>query len=399
MQKYSEPITILILFLIQFIDVLDFMVVMPLGPDFATTLNIPESKLGWLAGSYTLAAALSGIMSSTFIDLFERKRAMLFFLSGLILSNIFSAHAWDFNSLLLSRFLAGTFGGPATSLCFAIVADLFSEEKRGTVMGKVMSGFSLAAIFGVPMGLEIATKFGWHASFYMVAAFGLLALVLIILYMPILNQHLESATKQHVTYAGIFSKPIYLYSFLSACLGSVASFMIIPYISPFIQLNMHYPRENISFIYLIGGIGSFVAMHLAGRFIDRTTSSLTTMLANIFILFTLVTCFIFKISFIAVIALCAPFMIGMSIRNVANYTLLSKVPSLSDRAGFMSIVSCVQHLASSLGSISASMIITQEHNQLKYMDIVSFIALLLFLIVPFILTKVEKLHIREISQQ
>ena len=113
---------------------------------------------------HALAAAFTGIMSSTFIDRFERKQVFIITITGLILSNIFSANAWNYESLLASRFLAGAFGGPATSLCFAIVADLFDKKSRGAVMGKVMGGFSLAAVFGVPIGLKMSELFGWQAK-------------------------------------------------------------------------------------------------------------------------------------------------------------------------------------------------------------------------------------------
>ena len=392
MKKSSEYIIILILFLVQFIDVLDFMVVMPLGPDFSASLNITESKLGWIASSYTIAAAFSGILSSTIIDRFERKRILIFTLAGLVTSNILSSNAWDFNSLLMSRFLAGTFGGPATSLCFAIVADLFNEDKRGSVMGKIMSGFSLAAIFGVPLGLEMSCKFGWYSSFYMVAFLGIVTIALIIIFMPKITGHLNSVKQNKVTYLSLFNKPIYLFSFISASIGSIASFMIIPYISPFIQLNLNYPREDVGLIYSIGGIGSFFAMRIAGNFIDKSTSSLTSMLSNIFILFSLIFCFIFYVSYIPIIIITAPFMIGMAIRNVSNYTLFSKIPNLNDRAGFMSIISCIQHVSASAGAILTSLIVVQENGQLKYMDIAALVAIILFLIAPFILIKIEKLH-------
>ena len=55
MKHISESMIIAILFLVQFIDVLDFMVVMPLGPDFSASFGVPASKLGWLASSYTLS--------------------------------------------------------------------------------------------------------------------------------------------------------------------------------------------------------------------------------------------------------------------------------------------------------------------------------------------------------
>ncbi|MEK6734515.1 MAG: MFS transporter, partial [Pseudomonadota bacterium] len=200
MQKPRELIIILILFLVQFIDVLDFMIVMPLGPDFAIDLRIPHSRLGLLASSYTLAAAFAGILSSTIVDKYERKRLFIFTLIGLILANIFSANAWNFNSLLFSRFLAGVFGGPMTSICFAIVADLFEDKRRGAVMGKIMSGFSFAAILGVPIGLKLSTNFGWSFSFYTVALLGVVTCILIFFYMPEITEHLESAKTNKVSY-------------------------------------------------------------------------------------------------------------------------------------------------------------------------------------------------------
>lgn len=394
MKKLPQTIVILILFLVQFIDVLDFMVVMPLGPDFSLDLFMLETDLGWVASSYTFAAALSGILSSIVIDRFDRKKILILALLGLVFSNVFSANTWNFGSLIASRFLAGAFGGPATSICFAIVADLFEEKKRGAVMGKVMSGFSLAAILGVPIGLELSLHFSWHSSFYMVAALGIIAIALVILYMPNITAHLDEVKINKVTYWSLFNKPIYLMAFLAASLGSIAAFMIIPYISPFIQINMNFPRADISSIYFVGGLGSFVAMHIAGKFIDKTSSTLTTILSNVFIVFSLIIGFVFVTNIIPVIAIFAPFMIGMSIRNVANYTLLSKIPNIHDRAGFMSVVSCIQHLSCSAGAIlTSAILVNTDNNILENMDIAAIIASVLFLIIPIILKRIENLNI------
>ena len=390
MNKTPESIIILILFLVQFIDVLDFMVVMPLGPDFASQLGIAESNLGWIASSYTIAAACSGILCSTVIDRFDRKKVMIFTLVGLVFANIFSANAWDVESMLASRFLAGTFGGPATSICFAVVADLFNAERRGAVMGKVMSGFSLAAILGVPMGLEMATRFGWHSSFYMVSFLSVVAIVLIICFLPSITIHLAEANRNKVTYLSLFNKSSYVLSFIAVVLGSMAAFMIIPYISPFLQSNLNFPRAEMSEIYFFGGVGSFFAMHIAGKFVDKTSSTFITIISNIFILFTLILGFIFTVEFIPILVLFSSFMIGMAIRNVSNFTLYSKVPSLNDRAGFMSVLSCIQHIACSAGAVLTSFILVEVDGKLKYMDIAVGIAIVMFLIAPFILSKIEK---------
>jgi multidrug resistance protein len=391
MKNTSKAIIIFILFMVQFIDVLDFMVVMPLGPDFALSLGIEESKLGWFAASYALSAAFTGIMSSTIIDRFERKKILIITLVGLIFSNIFSANAWSFESLLTSRFLAGAFGGPATSICFAIIADIFEGKNRGAAMGKVMGGFSLAAVFGVPIGLKMSELYGWYASFYFVAIVTVITLVLVMIYLPNLTAHLSLEKKNKVTYMSLFDRKVNVMTFAVAFIGSMAAFMIIPYITAFIQLNLNFPRDKIDYIFFIGGACSFFVMRIAGKFVDKNSSSKITMFSNIFVIFTLLFGFIMPIDSIPILIIFPMFMIGMAIRNVSGYTLYSKIPLASERAGFMSIISCVQHLASSAGSVLASIILVNKTgSSLENMDIVAVIAMILFLITPYMLKNIEK---------
>ena len=56
----SERQLVFLVGAVQFVNVLDFMMVMPLGPDFARALDIPVSRLGLVGGVYTAAAAVSG---------------------------------------------------------------------------------------------------------------------------------------------------------------------------------------------------------------------------------------------------------------------------------------------------------------------------------------------------
>ena len=90
----SERVIVLLIGAVQFVNILDFVMVMPMGPDFAVALHIPSSKLGWIGGAYTAAAAVSGLVGSLFLDRFDARR-----LSGwrrtwrCTRSSIFSRHA------------------------------------------------------------------------------------------------------------------------------------------------------------------------------------------------------------------------------------------------------------------------------------------------------------------
>ncbi|MEK7690664.1 MAG: MFS transporter, partial [Bdellovibrionota bacterium] len=140
--KASPFKTVGLLALIQFSNTLDFMMVMPLGPDFVLALQIDPSRLPWISGSYTIAGGLIGILGSFFLDRFERKKALIVSLLGLALATIWGGFAGSLGELLASRVLAGLFGGPATALAFAIVTDVTPVEMRGRAMGILISSFS-----------------------------------------------------------------------------------------------------------------------------------------------------------------------------------------------------------------------------------------------------------------
>ena len=141
----SERRVVLLLGAVQFVNILDFMIVMPLGPDFSKALGIPVSHLGTIGGSYTASAAISGLVGSLFLDKFDRRKALGWSMAGLVLGTLAGGFATGLNTLLLARVVAGLFGGPATSLSFSIIADIIPPERRGKAMGIVMGAFSLAS--------------------------------------------------------------------------------------------------------------------------------------------------------------------------------------------------------------------------------------------------------------
>ena len=62
---------------IQFTHILDFMIMMPLGPQLTQLFAITDAQFGLLVSAYTLSAGASGLLASTYIDRFGRKRLLL----------------------------------------------------------------------------------------------------------------------------------------------------------------------------------------------------------------------------------------------------------------------------------------------------------------------------------
>lgn len=387
--KGGERAVVFLIAAVQFVNVLDFVMVMPLGPDFAAALGIPASKLGLISGSYTAAAASAGLLGSLFLDRFDRRPALGVALLGLVLGTALGGMARDLPTLMGARLLAGFFGGPATSLSFSIVADVVPESRRGAALGLVMGAFSVAAVLGVPAGLELARQLGWRAPFFAVAALGAVVAVTACLLLPPLRGHLAAGARR-VPLSQLFTSREVLLSWAMTFVVMAAGFSLIPNLSAFVQFNLGYPRAKLGLLYLAGGCVSFVATQAAGPLVDRFGSFRVGTAGSVLLIFTIATGFAMAPPLLPVIGIFMVFMLAMALRNVSYNTLTSKVPRGSERARFMSIQSAVQHAASAAGAFLASQMLSElPGGALAGMDRVAAIAIALTVALPFMLYRVE----------
>src|SRR5438067_7657155 len=216
----SERTVIFLIGAVQFVNILDFMMVLPLGPFFAGPLGIPASRIGVIGGSYTAAAAISGIACSFFLDRFDRRKALGAAVAGLVLATVLGGFSVGFGSIVFARVLAGLFGGPATSLSLSIVADVIPAERRGKALGAVMGSFSVAAVLGVPAGLELARWGGWRLPFFSVAGLGFVLLPVAIALLPPLRGHLAAgAIVRRTSFVSLLLRP-------AVQLSAVATFAV-----------------------------------------------------------------------------------------------------------------------------------------------------------------------------
>src|SRR4051795_3734306 len=111
---------ILLLAAVSFVNILDFVMVVPLGPDFARGLGIPTSRLGVIGSSYTAAAFVAGLVGTLFLERFDRRSALAGAMLGLVPAPAAGGLAPSFGMLVAARVMAGAFGGPATSVGMAI---------------------------------------------------------------------------------------------------------------------------------------------------------------------------------------------------------------------------------------------------------------------------------------
>jgi predicted MFS family arabinose efflux permease len=183
---------IAILAFIQFTIVLDFMVLSPLAPTLRPVLHISDIQWAIVVAAYAICAGLSGILAAGFADRFDRKKMLLFFYSGFVLGTFLCGIATNYEFLLGARIVTGIFGGVIGSISFAIITDLFKWEVRGTVMGFVQASFAAAQALGLPVGLFLATRLGWHMPFLMIVGMCVIVGVILVIYMKPVDAHLAA---------------------------------------------------------------------------------------------------------------------------------------------------------------------------------------------------------------
>ena len=136
----------------QFINILDFMIVMPLGPRFIEELKITPEQFGHLVASYGFAAFFGGMIASGVIDRYERKRAMLVIFGCFAFCTLMCGLASEYWILLFARGMTGVFGGIVGSMTMTMVSDLFPEGRRGFALGIVAGSFAIASVPWCPAG-------------------------------------------------------------------------------------------------------------------------------------------------------------------------------------------------------------------------------------------------------
>ena len=370
--------------LIQLVTIMDFMMVMPLGPYLVSALGIPASHTGYIAGSYTLTAALSGFIFARYMDRFDRKNVALLALAGLGIATFSASLAWDLPSLLAARMVAGLFGGPVAAITLSMVMDSVPNERRGRAMAIVMGSFSVAAIAGIPLGLTLADYAGWQAPFYALAGIAAMIWLGIAFLLPAMTSHLKQARQETASMLSLFARRDVRQSYLMMGAGTYAGFLLVPNLATFFSLNLGFPEGDLGKLYLIGGIVSLFAMQAAGYVSDKLGPIIVTAGATLLMIVTIYSNFV--ITPVLPVLWCFVFLMSTNtMLRVTGTTVSSYIPEPHERAGFMSLQTAIQQLCCGLAAFTSSMILGSDDGALTHMPELAALAILVALIQPVVL--------------
>lgn len=360
-----------ILALTQFTVVLDFMVMSPLGDLLMKDLQVKPYQFGIVVSSYALAAGLSGFLTAGFADRFDRKRLLVFFYSGFIVGTLFCGFSNSYEQLVLARIVTGIFGGVMSSISMAIVADLFSLNQRGRVMGFMQMGFGLSQILGIPISLYIASKSNWQMPFYMIVCLSLIMLLAITLGMKPVRAHLDKKT-DHSAFHHLLTtikNRNYRIGFMATAFMSLGGYFMMPWGSAFAVNNVGLSQNELPYLFMIVGVSTFLTMPLIGLLADKINKFQLFMSAS-FVMIAAVLIYVqLGQTTMFILILVNIFMMGgIMARMVPSQALTSSVPKLHDRGAFMSINSSLQQIAGGIAAIIGGKIVWQANPNAPLMN-------------------------------
>ncbi|MEY4791379.1 MAG: hypothetical protein RIT34_186 [Bacteroidota bacterium] len=378
-------LTVAILALTQFTVVLDFMVMSPLGDLLMKEFKVKPDQFGIVVSSYALAAGISGFLTAGFADRFDRKRLLVFFYSGFILGTLFCGMAESYNQLVWARILTGLFGGVMSSISMAIVADIFSLEQRGRVMGFMQMGFGLSQIVGIPLSLFIADMYHWQTPFYLIVGLSVGMLLAILLALKPINAHLtlkrENSAFKHLL--ATIKNRNYRIGFMATAFMSLGGYFMMPWGSAFAVNNVGISQKELPLLFMIVGISTFMIMPLIGWLADKVNKFQLFMLASLVMIGSvLVYVHLGETTLFVLIVVNIFMMGGIMARMVPSQALTTSVPEAKDRGAFMSINSSLQQMAGGVAAMIGGKIVWQYSPSAPLMnfDLLGYVVIAVILI-------------------
>lgn len=396
----KERIILFILAALNFTQLLDFIIMMPLSNYLLPDLNITAFQFSLLVASYSVSAFISGLVIAMFIDKFDRKKSLLFAYVGFLVGTLSCGFSYTYEFLLAARILAGLFGGIIGAQVLSIVADIFEYERRGRAMGAVVSAFAAATIFGVPISLYLTNlfRFNWHVPFLMIGSVGILIIPFIIAYVPKMVDHIKLSrpASPFAVLITVGRVRVQRSALIFSCLLMIGHFLIIPFINPYVEFNKGFSKKMIPMIYLFGGIASMMAAFVLGRFSDKV-GKLPVFLWSVFLslFMVLIVTSLPDVHFSIVILLFAVWFILATSRALMAQAMVSEVVSSEHRGSFMSINGSIQQLGSGVAALLAGAIVVTTSSgkvlNYRYVGYLSILVLILSMIMAqLVFKKIDK---------
>ena len=272
-----------VMFVLMVVDYVDRQVVVSMFPHLKADWSLSDGQLGALVSIVSITIALGTVPLSLLADRWSRVKSI--FLMALVwsLATIACAYTQSYAQLLSVRGVVGLGEAAYGAAGVALLASIFPERMRSTVLGAFLAAGLIGSVLGVVLGGVIAERWGWQAGFGIVGVPGLFLAVLFILivrdYKTVALPSRASATgRSSMSAREVVAALLKPRTAIVTCIGAGLQLVMVSttyawmpsYFNRYYQLAPDQAGIKTGLVVLMGGIGaivwSIVADRLSARF-------------------------------------------------------------------------------------------------------------------------------------
>jgi DHA1 family inner membrane transport protein len=251
-------------------------------PDVAADLAVSVPDAGGLVTAYAIGMIVGGPVITVLTARLARKQLIVGLIAVSLVGNLGSVVAPNHPVLLVSRFVAGLVVATFFAVALAIAVAMAPTGQQASTVAKVALGMNLGIILGTPIGTAIGQNLGWRFTFMTVAAISVVALVLVLRFLPAQPAVATGSVLGELRV--LTDRDVQLAIALTA-MGNVGVVMVFTFLSPLLTDVGGFTPATVPVLLLVYGVGAVVGNLVGGRLSDRalvpSLAGLLTALATV----------------------------------------------------------------------------------------------------------------------
>jgi DHA1 family arabinose polymer transporter-like MFS transporter len=254
-------------------------VIMGILPDVANAFDISIPVAGHFISAYALGVVVGAPILTGFGSKWPANKVLLVLMLWFTIFNTLSAFATGYNSFMVLRFLSGLPHGAFFGIGAVVAGKLSKPGKEAQGIAIMFSGLTFANLLGVPLGTYLGKSFDWSISFLMVGAVGIIAVLAVKFWMPLLK---KSSETNFLSEFKIFKRPELWLIIVLTTIGTGGFFAWYSYIAPLITDVAGHSENMVSYAMVLAGlgmvIGNFIGAKLTEKFSPLNTVTIVLVL-------------------------------------------------------------------------------------------------------------------------
>lgn len=264
MSKYRVQAIIFVL--VAFMLGCNEFIVVGILSDMAKSFGAPVATMGYLVTIFATTYAICTPFVTILTSKFSRYKTLLTLIVIFLIGNTLSGFATSFITMMLARMLTATVAGAIISLIMTFASAIAPRNKRASLVSWIFAGFSIASVFGVPLGTTISMTYGWRYTFFVISVITIITFVLLIFILPRNLEQVSSSVAGQLTL--LKDRRIYIAVFL-VLFTSAAMYGYYTYIRPLLTTALGFSTTSLNWLLFIIGIMSIISNRLSGMLAEH----------------------------------------------------------------------------------------------------------------------------------